>query len=208
MSALATAAAAGSVQCGLRRPAAAPAASRLRISAFRPRLGALAASSSAEQAASVRQRQALLTVATYPEPETEKVRIPRRIEPAAPSGPAAAPAAALLPPPLTRSCGPCATAPPVCRSGRPSTSPRSGSRRSPAAARTFSRSLRSCRRRCPSPCPATQRCASVLCRAFGTVLLTLVQQLASNCCCAAGHAAPRRREVCGRGMQLCGCKAI
>ncbi|PRW44940.1 lysine-specific demethylase 2A-like [Chlorella sorokiniana] len=74
MSVLATAL--GSVQCGLRRPAAAPAASRLRVSAFRPRLGALAASSSAAQAASARQRQALLTVATYPEPETEKERSP------------------------------------------------------------------------------------------------------------------------------------
>ncbi|KAI7840928.1 hypothetical protein COHA_005359 [Chlorella ohadii] len=75
MSVLATALG-SSVQCGPRRPAAAPAASRLRISAFRPRLGALAASSSAAQAASARQRQGLLTVATYPEPETEKERSP------------------------------------------------------------------------------------------------------------------------------------
>lgn len=88
-----------SVQCGLRRPAAALAASRLRVSAFRPRLGALAASSSAAEAAGARQRQALLTVATYPEPETEKVRNARCGQVAA-SGAAAA--ACLLPLPLTR----------------------------------------------------------------------------------------------------------
>lgn len=99
-----------SVQCGLRRPAAAPAASRLRVSAFRPRLGALAASSSAAEAAGARQRQALLTVATYPEPETEKVRNARCGQVAA-SGGAAPPAFCRRRSPGPRRCLPLPCAP-------------------------------------------------------------------------------------------------
>lgn len=188
MSVLATALG-SSVQCGPRRPAAAPAASRLRISAFRPRLGALAASSSAAQAASARQRQGLLTVATYPEPETEKVRIAR-----CRSGARRrrrrrrrmcrrfCRRSSRRSPPLR-----CSRPPAPRRSARRSTSRRSGSRRSPAAAPTSSLNLRSCRRRCPSRCLETQRCGNscallwshrVLCSgqpaaAHGPVLLLL-----------------------------------
>lgn len=91
-----------------------------------------------------------------------------------------------------RCCPSCAvlTRPPGCPGCR------SGSRRSPAGGPTSSPSLRSCRRRCPSPCRATQRCAGLVSRG-------LKKARASACKAGSGPSAAHRSNPTRAPARLC-----